>query len=70
MTKKRCRRLSQHVEVDQILNIRPVSLADYKVIMHYSLEKSKAEFSIRDSEYMKIKEGLPGGGPFLVSGKW
>lgn len=39
--KETCRRLSQHVEVDQIINIRPVSLADYKVIMQLLAERNQ-----------------------------
>lgn len=39
--KETCRRLAQHVEVDQILNVRPVSLADYKVIMQLLAERNQ-----------------------------
>ena len=60
--KETCRRIAQHVEVDQILNVRPVSLADYKVIMQLLAE--------RDSEYMKRKKSTGGWAFFLVSSEW
>ena len=36
-----CARLSQHVKVEDILNIRPVSLADYKMTMQLLNERSQ-----------------------------
>lgn len=39
--KETCRRLIELIQVDDILNIRPVSLADYKVIMQLLNERNQ-----------------------------
>ncbi|MBL0105679.1 MAG: hypothetical protein IPP51_18985 [Bacteroidetes bacterium] len=39
--KETCNRLAQHVEVSSILNIRPVSLSDYKIIMELLAERNQ-----------------------------
>ena len=36
-----CARLSQQVSIDDILNIRPVSLADYKMTMQLLTDRSQ-----------------------------
>jgi hypothetical protein len=39
-----CRRLSEKVNLDEIVNIRPVSLADYRIIMQLIDERNKMQF--------------------------
>jgi len=39
-----CKRLSEKVILDEIVNIRPVSLADYRIIMQLIDERNKMQF--------------------------
>jgi hypothetical protein len=39
--KETCNRIAQHVDVSSILNIRPVSLSDYKIIMELLAERNQ-----------------------------
>jgi hypothetical protein len=42
-----CSRLSQHVNLDDIISIRPVSLADYKMTMQLLTERSQQINAVR-----------------------
>lgn len=39
-----CRRLSRRVDIDDIEAIRPVSLADYRIIMELMEERNRSQF--------------------------
>jgi len=39
-----CNRLSEKVNIEDIVNIRPVSLADYRIIMQLIEERNKMRF--------------------------
>ena len=39
-----CRRLSQKVDLDEIVNIRPVSLADYRIILQLINERNQMQY--------------------------
>ena len=39
--KETCKKIAQPLELDDVINIRPVSLADYKVIMQLLSERNQ-----------------------------
>ena len=39
-----CRKLSQKVNLEEIVNIRPVSLADYRIIMQLINERNQMQY--------------------------